>query len=123
MQKTAYELRISDWSSDVCSSDLKVRVGQRLKRDTRRVSRDAVTDGPFSESKEVIGGYWHVLAASLDEAVAIMAHSPTLACGLEVEIRPIEPERADARGVGKIGRAHVWTPATNEQYVRRLLIE
>src|SRR3546814_7268173 len=31
----------------------KVRVGQRLKRDTRRVSRDAVTDGPFSESKEV----------------------------------------------------------------------
>src|SRR3546814_19382105 len=71
-----------------------------LFRSTRRVSRDAVTDGPFSESKEVIGGYWHVLAANLDEAVAIMAHSPTLACGLEFEIRPIEPERADARVVG-----------------------
>src|SRR3546814_10622616 len=26
-QKTAYELRISDWSSDVCSSDLKERLG------------------------------------------------------------------------------------------------
>src|SRR3546814_5434913 len=26
-QKTAYEMRISDWSSDVCSSDLMVRVG------------------------------------------------------------------------------------------------
>src|SRR3546814_8330448 len=26
-QKTAYEMRISDWSSDVCSSDLLVRVG------------------------------------------------------------------------------------------------
>src|SRR3546814_2596404 len=26
-QKTAYEMRISDWSSDVCSSDLKVYVG------------------------------------------------------------------------------------------------
>src|SRR3546814_12302714 len=26
MQKTAYELRISDWSSDVCSSDLKLRI-------------------------------------------------------------------------------------------------
>src|SRR3546814_15055462 len=51
----------------------KVRVGQRLKRDTRRVSRDAVTDGPFSESKEVIGGYWPVPAANLDEAVAILA--------------------------------------------------
>src|SRR3546814_10186200 len=26
-QKTAYEMRISDWSSDVCSSDLRVRMG------------------------------------------------------------------------------------------------
>ena|SRR5690606_11410497 len=75
----------------------RMRVGQRLKREAKRVSRDAVTDGPFSESKEVIGGYWHVLAGSLDEAAAIMAHSPTLACGLEFEIRPIETERADAR--------------------------
>lgn len=77
----------------------KMRTGQRLKRDARRVSRDAVTDGPFSESREVIGGYWHVLAASLDEAAAIMTQNPTLACGLEFEIRPIEPERADARVV------------------------
>ena len=75
----------------------RMRVGQRLKRDAKRVSRDAVTDGPFSESKEVIGGYWHVLAPSLDEAAAIMAQNPTLACGLEFEIRPIDPERADAR--------------------------
>jgi len=75
----------------------RMRVGQRLKREAKRVSRDAVTDGPFSESKEVIGGYWHVLAGSLDEAAAIMAHNPTLACGLEFEIRPIEAERADAR--------------------------
>src|SRR3546814_2907102 len=28
-QKTAYEMRISDWSSDVCSSDLKVPVAER----------------------------------------------------------------------------------------------
>src|SRR3546814_2486535 len=27
-QKTAYELRISDWSSDVCSSDLVLRIGE-----------------------------------------------------------------------------------------------
>lgn len=87
----------------------KMRVGQRLKRDARRVSRDAVTDGPFSEGKEVIGGYWHVLAASLDEAAAIMTQNPTLACGLEFEIRPIEPERADARVVGNetpVSRLH-----------------
>src|SRR3546814_4376091 len=29
-QKTAYEVRISDWSSDVCSSDLDVGLGARL---------------------------------------------------------------------------------------------
>src|SRR3546814_2391687 len=29
MQKTAYEMRISDWSSDVCSSDLLVDIGHR----------------------------------------------------------------------------------------------
>src|SRR3546814_7186889 len=29
-QKTAYEMRISDWSSDVCSSDLEVRLGDKL---------------------------------------------------------------------------------------------
>src|SRR3546814_7082306 len=27
-QKTAYEMRISDWSSDVCSSDLRARIGE-----------------------------------------------------------------------------------------------
>src|SRR3546814_13214122 len=31
-QKTAYEMRISDWSSDVCSSDLRARRDQRARR-------------------------------------------------------------------------------------------
>src|SRR3546814_537284 len=84
----------------------KVRVGQRLKRDTRRVSRDAVTDGPFSERKEVIGGYWHVLAANPDEAVAIMAHSPTLPCGLAFAIRPTQPQPSEPRRVGNQAPGH-----------------
>src|SRR3546814_10524048 len=33
-QKTAYEMRISDWSSDVCSSDLTVCTARRQCRDT-----------------------------------------------------------------------------------------
>src|SRR3546814_4560583 len=32
-QKTAYEMRISDWSSDVCSSDLMMRLSARLASD------------------------------------------------------------------------------------------
>src|SRR3546814_15953828 len=34
-QKTAYEVRISDWSSDVCSSDLLPRHAERMGRSTR----------------------------------------------------------------------------------------
>src|SRR3546814_5352242 len=35
-QKTAYEMRISDWSSDVCSSDLLCRLQDRARRHPRR---------------------------------------------------------------------------------------
>src|SRR3546814_10088464 len=37
-QKTAYEMRISDWSSDVCSSDLKIR--SRVKRQMEKTQRE-----------------------------------------------------------------------------------
>src|SRR3546814_1055946 len=45
-QKTAYEMRISDWSSDVCSSDLiggeavRQALGQQVERDRRGVRGD-----------------------------------------------------------------------------------
>src|SRR3546814_2361534 len=35
-QKTAYEMRISDWSSDVCSSDLRIRPEQGIEQGTDR---------------------------------------------------------------------------------------
>src|SRR3546814_10238309 len=38
-QKTAYEMRISDWSSDVCSSDLLVRASNHSLIATRRTAR------------------------------------------------------------------------------------
>jgi len=74
----------------------KMRAGQRLSREGKTVSREMVTDGPFSETKEVIGGYWFILARSLEEAAKIAAENPCLACGLFYEIRPIDPARASA---------------------------
>ena len=74
----------------------KFRPGHRLATATQLVARTGITDGPFTESKEVIGGYWFVIAGSLREAAAIAADSPCLACGLSYEIRPIELERASA---------------------------
>jgi hypothetical protein len=83
------------WKDELVAAG-KMRSGQRLARDGKTVSRSIVTDGPFGETKELIGGYWFVIASSLDEAAKIMQGSPCLACGLFCEIRPIDPARASA---------------------------
>lgn len=75
----------------------RMRPGQRLAPQRRLVARPGtVLDGPFAEAKEVIGGYWFILARSLDEAAELAAGNPCLARGLACEIRPIEPARASA---------------------------
>lgn len=45
------------------------------------------TDGPYTESKELIGGLWIIDAASHDEAVELGKRA-TQACGVPVEVRP-----------------------------------
>ena len=47
-----------------------------------------VTDGPFAETREQLGGYFLVEAGDLDEAIAIAGRSPGARIGT-VEIRPI----------------------------------
>ena len=75
----------------------KMKPGQRLASKGKTVSRNnVVTDGPFGETKEVIGGYWFIVGGSLEEAAEIAAGNPCLKCGLFYEIRPIDPERATA---------------------------
>jgi hypothetical protein len=74
----------------------KFKPGHRLTTQVKLVSQLGMTDGPFTESKEVIGGYWFILAHSLEEAAKIAAESPCLACGLSYEIRPLELEPASA---------------------------
>lgn len=84
-----------DWHDRLVAAG-RMRAGQRLAREGRRVSRTGIVDGPYAEAKEIIGGYWFFLAASLDEAAALAAQNPCLACGLSFEVRPIERERASA---------------------------
>lgn len=74
----------------------KAKAGQRLARASMMVSKHGVIDGPFAETKEVIGGYWHFLASSIEEAAALAAQNPCLACGLSYEVRPVELERCSA---------------------------
>jgi hypothetical protein len=74
----------------------RAKPGSRLSTQGKVVSRANVTDGPFAETKEVVGGYWFFLAESLETAVAMARENPCLACGLTLEIRPLEHERASA---------------------------
>ena len=52
-----------------------------------------VTDGPFTESKEHIGGFWVLQAEDLDAAMSWAAKA-TRACGQPVEVRPFQEEPA-----------------------------
>src|SRR5215470_2532396 len=51
-------------------------------------STPAVIDGPFTESKELIGGFWLWQVKSMDEAVAWIKKAP-FGGGVEIELRPI----------------------------------
>jgi hypothetical protein len=50
-----------------------------------------VTDGPFAEAKEQLGGFWIIEAPDLDAALALAAEGST-ACRAPVEVRPFMDE-------------------------------
>jgi hypothetical protein len=48
-----------------------------------------VTDGPFAETKETLGGYYLVEADSIDDALKLAAKIPSARMGGSVEVRPV----------------------------------
>ena len=56
-------------------------------------SEPIVTDGPFAESKEYLGGFWVIEAPDLDAALT-WAKEGSAACVGKVEVRPFQPEPA-----------------------------
>lgn len=70
----------------------KVLHGNPLEPQGRVVSGPAgqsVRDGPYAEGKEVVGGYFWLSVADIDEATAIAQKCPSLPIGISVEIRPV----------------------------------
>src|SRR6266852_4467781 len=53
-----------------------------------RSGKTVVTDGPFAETKEQLGGYFLVEAKDLDEALSIAARIPAVETG-SIEVRPV----------------------------------
>ena len=72
----------------------KAVAGNPLEREGKIVSgkNRVVSDGPFAESKEAIGGYFLLDVDSMDEAVAIARECPGLPYGARVEVRPVAAE-------------------------------
>ena len=56
--------------------------------------RPSVTDGPFTEAKELVGGYWVIQASSKEEAVQWAARCPARD-GDVIEVRPIQRAPGD----------------------------
>ena len=56
-----------------------------------RAGEVLLTDGPFAETKEQLGGFWVIEAADLDAALA-WARKATVACTAPVEVRPFQDE-------------------------------
>ncbi|HSE39710.1 MAG TPA: YciI family protein [Acidobacteriota bacterium] len=52
--------------------------------------KSAITDGPFAETKEQLGGYHLIECNDLDEAIAIAKKIPTIHVGGTIEVRPVE---------------------------------
>lgn len=73
----------------------KATEGQPLEAQIHVVSGPAhqrVVDGPFSETKESVGGYVKLLVSGLDEAIAIANAHPGLEYGLVIEVRSMTPD-------------------------------
>lgn len=96
---------ISDLNEEMIAKGVRVFVGG-LQTATRAKTIRArsnggmvVTDGPFVEAKEHVGGFWVLECADLDEAVE-WGKKATVACRAPVEVREfmgVPPERLKAR--------------------------
>jgi len=73
----------------------RLQGGSKLTDDAGRILRNAggrvaVTDGPFTESKEMVGGYFLLAAGDYAEACRIASECPHLKYGSYLEVRQVE---------------------------------
>ncbi len=77
------------------TDDVRGVAGARLQPSETATSvrvvggRTLMTDGPFADTKEVLGGFYLVEAADLDEAIELAARVPAARFGGAVEVRPV----------------------------------
>lgn len=77
----------------------RMKPGSRLTPAGKLITQNLITDGPYTETKELVGGYWFIVATSLDEAAELALQNPCLAYGLMLELRPLEADKARAEDI------------------------
>jgi hypothetical protein len=80
----------------------------------------SVTDGPFTETKEVIGGYAILEAASMKEASELTRRFLAIhgdEWNLECEVRPLDGPEVGARATGRRAASRSWSPWSCPQVV------
>ncbi len=79
------------WLKDLSQKGHVKDQGQPLERSGKLVkgSQKTVTDGPFAEAKDVIGGYTLIQARDLDQAVELSKGCPIFEVEGAVEVRPV----------------------------------
>jgi hypothetical protein len=77
------------WMRSLAEGGHLIDRGQALERSGKIVRGKTLTDGPFAETKEVIGGFTLIRADDLAQAAELAKGCPILARGGEVEVRPV----------------------------------
>ena|SRR5215203_4564445 len=97
------EIEEKDWQPSAEAVDAMSRYNEELRKAGMLLSLDGlrppsdggtvkfsadgeatITDGPFSEAKEVVGGYWLIQARSKEEALEWASRCPGESCSIEV---------------------------------------
>ncbi|MFZ0452256.1 MAG: YciI family protein [Ignavibacteriaceae bacterium] len=80
-----------DWIGGIAAQNKLANRGNRLSSGGKVVKpNNVITDGPYSEIKESIGGYSIIKVDSYEDAVKIAKGCPVLAMGGNVEVREID---------------------------------
>src|SRR5580692_4377577 len=91
-QTQAMTTRWMDWIKGIASQNKLTDRGNRLTTTGKVVKENnVVTNGPFIEIKEFIGGYSLVKSESYDDAVELAKGCPVFSVGGNVEVREINP--------------------------------
>ncbi|MGC4099926.1 YciI family protein [Ferruginibacter sp.] len=81
-----------DWIGSIAAQNKLVTAGNRLAHEGNVIRpNNVITNGPYVETKEAVGGYTIIKAASLEEATELSKGCPILAVGGNVEVRTIIP--------------------------------